>query len=47
MLRVYIHGLLHIIGFKDSTEEQKTEMRQQENTLINEYKKMFHEEQSI
>jgi probable rRNA maturation factor len=47
LLRVVVHGLLHIIGFKDFTIEQKSEMRHQENTLIHEYKKMFHEEQSI
>lgn len=47
LLRVIVHGLLHIIGFKDSTEEQKKEMRHQENKLIIEYKKMFHEEQPI
>ncbi|APG65822.1 rRNA maturation RNase YbeY [Tenacibaculum todarodis] len=37
--RVIIHGILHYMGFKDKSEEQKTIMRSKENdcllTLIN------------
>lgn len=37
--RVIIHGVLHYMGFKDKSEEQKTIMRSKENdcllTLIN------------
>ncbi len=28
--RVIIHGILHLIGFKDKTNEQKSQMREQE-----------------
>ncbi|WKV13278.1 rRNA maturation RNase YbeY [Marivirga harenae] len=34
LARVMAHGLLHIIGFKDKTEEQKKEMRIAENKAI-------------
>lgn len=35
MKRVIAHGLLHLIGFNDRTEEEKAEMRiQEEKTLI-------------
>tara|TARA_B100001559_G_scaffold241860_1_gene204866 strand:+ start:514 stop:951 length:438 start_codon:yes stop_codon:yes gene_type:complete len=32
--RVMIHGVLHLIGFKDSSEEEKKMMRKKENTYI-------------
>lgn len=37
LLRVIIHGALHLSGFKDKTKEQKTEMRNLEETWINKY----------
>ena len=35
--RVIIHGLLHIIGFNDHSEEEKQEMRKQEDLCIKEF----------
>ena len=32
--RVLIHGILHFAGFSDSTDEQKAEMREQENYYL-------------
>lgn len=32
--RVMIHGLLHLIGYQDSTEEEKAEMSLQENNCL-------------
>lgn len=32
--RVMIHGILHCIGFKDTTQKEKAQMRLQENTCI-------------
>lgn len=32
--RVMAHGLLHLIGFNDKTEEQKTEMRKTEEACL-------------
>lgn len=32
--RVMIHGVLHLIGFNDHSEEEKTEMRKQENICL-------------
>ena len=34
LLRVMSHGLLHLIGYKDKTEEEKKEMRAKENWAI-------------
>lgn len=34
MHRVIIHGILHLLGFDDLTEEQKTEMRKKENEAL-------------
>ena len=39
--RVIIHGVLHLIGFKDKTESEAQEMRDQENKAL----EMFHVEQ--
>jgi len=36
--RVLIHGVLHLIGFKDATPEEKEEMRTKEEEAI----EMFH-----
>lgn len=32
--RIFIHGLLHLIGYDDQTEEQKAEMTEKENTYL-------------
>lgn len=32
--RVIIHGLLHLIGFKDKTEAEKQEMREKEDACL-------------
>jgi rRNA maturation RNase YbeY len=32
--RVMVHGILHLIGFNDATDEEKMVMRQQENYCL-------------
>ncbi|GAA0872739.1 rRNA maturation RNase YbeY [Gangjinia marincola] len=39
--RVVIHGVLHLCGYNDKTEDQKAEMRKKENDKL----EMFHVEQ--
>lgn len=34
-LRIYIHGLLHLIGYEDKSEEQKQQMTAKEDTYLN------------
>lgn len=41
LLRVIIHGILHLIGFKDVTAKQKAEMRTKEEEALTHYKKEF------
>lgn len=38
--RVMAHGVLHLLGYGDKTDEEAAEMRQQENNALN----MFHVE---
>lgn len=33
--RVMVHGILHLIGYKDYTDEEKAEMRKKENQYLN------------
>lgn len=33
--RVLIHGVLHLLGYKDKTPSEKTLMREKENTYLN------------
>ncbi len=33
--RVIVHGILHLIGFKDKSEQEAKEMRNQENLALN------------
>ena len=33
--RVIIHGLLHLLGFEDESEEEKTTMTKLENQYLN------------
>ena len=40
-LRVIIHGILHLLGFDDQTENEKQEMRKQENIALEIFKKSF------
>lgn len=35
LLRVIIHGLLHLCGYKDDTEKQMKKMRKKETFYIN------------
>lgn len=43
--RVMIHGILHLVGFKDKTDSDKIEMRTKENEmLLLRNHKMFHVE---
>ena len=37
LLRVVVHGILHLIGYKDKTPTQKTTMRRLESRWINFY----------
>ncbi|HDQ16283.1 MAG TPA: rRNA maturation RNase YbeY, partial [Bacteroidetes bacterium] len=32
--RVIIHGVLHLLGYKDATPKQKNEMREKENQAL-------------
>jgi probable rRNA maturation factor len=34
LLRVMIHGILHLIGYKDGTAEEKIQMRERENYYL-------------
>jgi len=40
--RVMVHGVLHLLGFKDKTEEDAAEMRSQEDAALD----LFHVEHS-
>jgi metalloprotein, YbeY/UPF0054 family len=37
LYRVCFHGLLHLAGFMDKTEQEEKEMREQENMLLDLY----------
>ena len=38
-LRVIIHGVLHLCGFDDRSDQEKNVMRQQENHYLNKFQK--------
>ena len=42
--RVILHGILHYAGFNDKTQEEKTEMRKQENTYLDMYAEHYKKE---
>ena len=45
LLRIIIHGLLHLIGFSDKTKEEKNTMTLKENEYLSLYSKLkFHVE---
>lgn len=39
--RVMIHGVLHLVGYDDKSEEQKTEMRKQEDLWLDLLKRKY------
>ena len=39
--RVMIHGILHLVGYDDQTDEQKAEMRKKENEYLDRLKNLF------
>lgn len=39
--RVMIHGLLHLLGYSDSTDEEKQQMRERENHYLKHWEKEF------
>ena len=42
ILRVIIHGILHLCGFKDKNKTDKNQMREKESEAISRYFAMFH-----
>lgn len=41
LLRVVIHGVLHLIGYDDLTDEEQAEMRAKEEECLNIYNKLI------
>ncbi len=41
MLRVVVHGLLHLCGYKDKQEQEQQQMREKENYYIEKYKTLL------
>jgi len=37
LYRVMVHGLLHLLGYKDKNEKSKTTMREKENYYLNKF----------
>jgi rRNA maturation RNase YbeY len=42
-LRVIVHGLLHLLGYKDGSQTEKLEMRSAENRALIEFKDLSNE----
>jgi len=43
MLRVLIHGILHLIGFEDSSLIKKRKMKKEEDICLEKYKRLLNE----
>ena len=43
ILRVMIHGILHLLGFNDNSEEDRTRMRLKEDLCIEDFNIMWNE----
>jgi probable rRNA maturation factor len=46
LLRVIIHGVLHMVGYSDKTKSKQAKMRRKEDFYINKHKELFHVEQT-
>lgn len=44
LLRVMLHGILHVVGFRDKSKNEKEEMRKMENQYIKKHNTLFHVE---
>uniref|UniRef100_UPI0030DAA519 rRNA maturation RNase YbeY n=1 Tax=uncultured Planktosalinus sp. TaxID=1810935 RepID=UPI0030DAA519 len=42
LARVIIHGVLHLLGYKDKTELEKLEMRQKEDSAVQYFNRLMH-----
>lgn len=40
LLRVMVHGVLHLVGYNDKNPEEQQLMREQENHYVNQYKSL-------
>ena len=40
LLRIIIHGILHLVGFNDKTDKEKQEMTKKENFYLELYDKI-------
>lgn len=47
LLRLVIHGILHIVGYDDMNAEDKAEMKEIENRLVKKYKYILEESNLI
>ena len=45
ILRVAVHGCLHLMGYKDKSKTQKSQMREKENRYLSLWQKKFHVKQ--
>jgi rRNA maturation RNase YbeY len=43
--RVVLHGILHMVGYKDKTKKESTKMREMEKRYITQFLNKFHVEQ--
>lgn len=41
LMRVMVHGLLHLIGFSDKSEDEITQMREEENKALQKIKMVY------
>lgn len=46
LLRVIIHGLLHLLGYDDRDEKSKATMRKMEDKYLDLYFRLFHRDES-